>query len=121
MEPVAGISEVDVRSARRRRSAELDALVGERLRAVRRQRRLSLADVEAVSGGEFRTSILGAYERGQRGLRVHRLLRLAEIYGVHPTALLPQELPVSGGRESPRTPSEARTPASSNFPPEAVL
>ncbi|WP_420443860.1 helix-turn-helix domain-containing protein [Candidatus Poriferisodalis sp.] len=121
MEPDADIAEVDVRSAQWRSSTESNALVGERLRSVRRQQRLSLADVEAASGGEFRTSVLGAYERGQRGLRVHRLLRLAEIYGVPPAALLPQEMSMPPSSESSRTSSEVRSPSSSNFPPEAVL
>ena len=65
-------------------SASLNALVGEQLRAVRKRRRMTLAQVEEASDGEFRTSVLGAYERGERGLAVHRLLRLAELYGVPP-------------------------------------
>jgi hypothetical protein len=40
------------------------ARVGERLRATRRQKRLSLQDVEAASRQEFKASVLGAYERG---------------------------------------------------------
>ena len=36
--------------------------VGERLRAIRRQKRLSLQDVEAASELEFKASVLGAYE-----------------------------------------------------------
>ena len=39
--------------------------VGERLRAIRRQKRLSLQDVEATSDHEFKASVLGAYERGE--------------------------------------------------------
>ena len=35
--------------------------VGERLRAIRRQKGLSLHDVEARSGQEFKASVLGAY------------------------------------------------------------
>lgn len=34
--------------------------VGERLRAIRRQKGLSLHDVEARSGQEFKASVLGA-------------------------------------------------------------
>lgn len=67
----------------------IDALVGERLRAARKHRRWTLGDVETISGGEFKTSVLGAYERGERGVAVSRLLRLAELYGVPPAALLP--------------------------------
>lgn len=65
--------------------------VGGRLRAIRRQKRLSLQDVEATSGQEFKASVLGAYERGERALSVSRLVRLAEIYDVPPDQLLPRE------------------------------
>ena len=37
--------------------------VGERLRSIRKQKRLSLHDVEAQSNQEFKASVLGAYER----------------------------------------------------------
>lgn len=66
--------------------------VGERLRAIRRQKGLSLHDVEARSGMEFKASVLGAYERGERAISVPRLLRLAEIYDVPSDQLLPRLL-----------------------------
>ena len=66
--------------------------VGERLRAIRRQKGLSLHDVEARSGQEFKASVLGAYERGERAISVPRLLRLAELYRVPPDQLLPRSL-----------------------------
>lgn len=66
--------------------------VGERLRAIRRQKGLSLHDVEARSGLEFKASVLGAYERGERAISVPRLLRLAEIYEVPGDQLLPREM-----------------------------
>jgi len=66
--------------------------VGERLRAIRRQKGLSLHDVEARSTLEFKASVLGAYERGERAISVPRLLRLAEIYEVPGDQLLPREL-----------------------------
>src|SRR3979411_2195568 len=66
--------------------------VGERLRAIRRQKGLSLHDVEARSSLEFKASVLGAYERGERAISVPRLLRLAEIYEVPADQLLPREL-----------------------------
>lgn len=65
--------------------------VGERLRAIRRQKGLSLHDVEQRSGQEFKASVLGAYERGERALSVVRLLRLAELYDVPVDQLLPRE------------------------------
>ena len=63
--------------------------VGERLRAIRRQKGLSLHDVEARSDQEFKASVLGAYERGERAISVPRLLRLAELYRVPADQLLP--------------------------------
>ncbi len=63
--------------------------VGIRLRAIRRQKRLSLQDVEATSGQEFKASVLGAYERGERAISVPRLQRLARFYRVPVDQLLP--------------------------------
>lgn len=99
----------------------VDALVGERLRLVRKRRRMTLGDVETVSDGEFRTSVLGAYERGERSLRVSRLLRLAEIYDVLPSELLTQAAPEGLAGESHDL-SDSPAPATPGcFPPDAVL
>lgn len=65
--------------------------IGERLRAIRRQKRLSLQEVEALSDKEFKASVLGAYERGERAISVPRLLRLASVYGVPAEQLLPRD------------------------------
>jgi len=65
--------------------------VGERLRAIRRQKGLSLQDVESGSGQEFKASVLGAYERGERAISVPRLQRLARFYQVPVDQLLPRE------------------------------
>jgi transcriptional regulator with XRE-family HTH domain len=65
--------------------------VGERLRIIRRQKGLSLQDVEAGSGQEFKASVLGAYERGERAISVPRLHRLAAFYNVPADQLLPRE------------------------------
>ena len=83
--------------------------VGERLRAIRRQKGLSLQDVEAASRQEFKASVLGAYERGERAISVPRLQRLARFYSVPVEQLLPREegeagadivdLTESGGRD----------------------
>src|SRR3954447_26783458 len=71
-------------------------LVGQRLRLVRQQRRLTLQEVDQLSSGEFKASVLGAYERGERIISVLRLKRLAEFYGVPIDHLLPHtEQPVS--------------------------
>lgn len=81
--------------------------VGARLRAVRRQKRLSLQAVEAGSEQEFKASVLGAYERGERAISVPRLQRLARLYDVPVDQLLPGELADtmgegSGGRQQGR-------------------
>lgn len=65
--------------------------VGERLRVIRRQKRLSLQEVEASSNEEFKASVLGAYERGERAISVPRLERLAKFYNVPVDQLLPRE------------------------------
>ena len=65
--------------------------VGERLRVIRRQKRLSLQEVEATSDEEFKASVLGAYERGERAISVPRLERLAKFYNVPVDQLLPRE------------------------------
>jgi transcriptional regulator with XRE-family HTH domain len=64
--------------------------VGERLRSIRLQKRLSLHEVERSSDKEFKASVLGAYERGERSISVPRLQRLAQFYGVPADRLLPQ-------------------------------
>lgn len=66
--------------------------VGERLRFVRKQKRLSLQAVEASSRQEFKASVLGAYERGERSISVPRLQRLAEFYSVPVDQLLPRDV-----------------------------
>jgi transcriptional regulator with XRE-family HTH domain len=66
-------------------------LVGDRLRDVRKQKGLSLQAVEAKSNKEFKASVLGAYERGERSISVPRLQRLAAIYNVPVDQLLPKQ------------------------------
>ncbi len=70
-------------------SAGYGRKVGERLRAIRRQKKLSLQEVEATSNQEFKASVLGAYERGERAISVPRLQRLARFYNVPVDQLLP--------------------------------
>jgi transcriptional regulator with XRE-family HTH domain len=69
--------------------------VGQRLRAIRRQKRLSLQEVEAASTQEFKASVLGAYERGERVISVPRLQRLADFYRVPVDQLLPRDTETS--------------------------
>ncbi|QXC61554.1 transcriptional regulator [Aquihabitans sp. G128] len=72
-------------------SAGYARLVGERLRAIRRQKRLSLQEAEELSEQEFKASVLGAYERGERAISVPRLHRLARVYQVPVDQLLPRD------------------------------
>jgi len=81
-------------------SAEYNVRVGERLRAIRRQKKLSLQEVEAVSHEEFKASVLGAYERGERSISLPRLRRLADLYDVPIEQLLPKEVELADGRSS---------------------
>lgn len=66
--------------------------VGERLRLIRKQKGLSLQEVEATSNQEFKASVLGAYERGERAISVPRLQKLAKFYTVPVDQLLPQDI-----------------------------
>lgn len=66
-------------------------LVGKRLRSIRKQRGLSLQDVQRLSEQEFKAAVLGAYERGERSLSLPRLHRLSEFFTVPIGQLLPQE------------------------------
>jgi transcriptional regulator with XRE-family HTH domain len=70
--------------------------VGERLRVVRKQKRMSLQAVESASQHEFKASVLGAYERGERAISVPRLQRLARFYNVPVDQLLPRDLGPEG-------------------------
>ena len=79
-------------------------MVGKRLRSIRKQRGLSLQDVQRLSEQEFKAAVLGAYERGERSLSLPRLQRLAGFYTVPVGQLLPNEeaetnhiVPPSGG------------------------
>jgi transcriptional regulator with XRE-family HTH domain len=68
---------------------DVNRLVGDHLRRLRKQKGLSLLDVEAASRKEFKASVLGAYERGERAISAARLARLADLYRVPMQAMLP--------------------------------
>lgn len=56
--------------------------VGWRLRHIRESRDLSRKDVENMTGGEFKESILAMYENARRRIPMPRLKRLADFYDV---------------------------------------
>ena len=68
-------------------------MVGARLRSIRKQRGLSLQDVQRLSGGEFKAAVVGAYERGERSLSLPRLRRLAAFFQVPMGQFLPSRSP----------------------------
>ena len=79
---------------RRRSTDDADRLRPQGRRAPARhprQKRLSLQEVEAASDQEFKASVLGAYERGERAISVPRLQRLARFYSVPVDQLLPRD------------------------------
>jgi transcriptional regulator with XRE-family HTH domain len=75
-------------------------LVGERLRQIRQQKKLSLSEVENSTNLEFKASVMGAYERGERMISVPRLERLANFYGVTVDQLLPRDKQREGDTQS---------------------
>jgi transcriptional regulator with XRE-family HTH domain len=82
--------------------------VGLCLRRARQQLRLSLQAVETMSRQEFKASVLGAYERGERSISVPRLQRLAILYDVPVDLLLPEpERKTSGAEGDGSTHGEA--------------
>lgn len=64
--------------------------LGARLRRIRSQQNLSLAQVEERSGGRWKAVVVGAYERGDRAVTIERLSELAAFYDVPITHLLPE-------------------------------
>jgi len=75
-------------------------MVGSRLRTIRKQRGLSLQDVQRLSGGEFKAAVVGAYERGERSLSLPRLRRLAAFFQVP----IGQFIPVEEAKETTAAP-----------------
>jgi transcriptional regulator with XRE-family HTH domain len=76
--------------------------LGDRLRRIRRQQGLSLADVEERSGGEWKAVVVGAYERGDRSVSIGRLAGLARFYGVPLSELLPAATAAAGADAAER-------------------
>jgi transcriptional regulator with XRE-family HTH domain len=70
--------------------------VGSRLRAIRAQKGLSLAQLEAQSHGRWKAAVVASYERGDRNASVARLAALADFYGVPVRAFLPGRQPDPG-------------------------
>ena len=65
--------------------------LGQRLRAIRLQKGMSLQDVQEASRGRWKAAVVGAYERGDRNVTVARLWELASFYGVPLSDILPED------------------------------
>ncbi len=73
--------------------SEFNKLLGANLRDARKSSGLSLRDVTKETHGEFKGSVLGAYERGERAITVERLDRLCLYYQIHPVSVIPHAGP----------------------------
>jgi transcriptional regulator with XRE-family HTH domain len=62
--------------------------IGSNLRAIRKEKKLSLQMIEKISDDEFKASVVGAYERGERSISVARFIRLCHFYEVNPSDVL---------------------------------
>lgn len=83
-------------------ATERQLQLGARLRRIRAQQGLSLAQVEERSGGRWKAVVVGAYERGDRAITIERLAALAGFYDVPIAHLLPAEI-----AETPPAPDES--------------
>lgn len=63
--------------------------LGVSLRDARNDSGFSLNRVEEMTDGEFKASVVGAYERGERAITAVRLQGLCQVYGVRPSDILP--------------------------------
>lgn len=70
--------------------------LGARLRRIRHQQGMSLADVQERSDGRWKAVVVGAYERGDRAVTIGRLQELAAFYGVPLVDLLPRSISANG-------------------------
>lgn len=69
-------------------TSEASIQIGSNLRRIRKEKNLSLQRIEKISDNEFKASVVGAYERGERSISVARLIRLCHFYDVHPSVVL---------------------------------
>ena len=69
-------------------SITASAQIGSNLRSIRKEKKLSLQRIEKISNNEFKASVVGAYERGERSISVARLIRLCYFYEVSPSDVL---------------------------------
>jgi transcriptional regulator with XRE-family HTH domain len=63
--------------------------LGRRLRAERVKRGWSLRQLQVISGGRWKAVVVGAYERGDRGISAQKIVELAGFYQAPVCGLLP--------------------------------
>jgi transcriptional regulator with XRE-family HTH domain len=61
---------------------DIESTCSEKLRNLRRERGLTLAQCESASNGLFKSVVMGSYERGSRAISLSRLQQLADFYEV---------------------------------------
>ena len=72
-------------------SRKASAIVGARIRAIRREKGWSLKECERQSRGQIKAITLGSYERGDRSLNVETISLIAGILAIHPSELFTSE------------------------------
>ena len=65
--------------------------VGQELKKIRKQRGISLADVEILSEGRWKAVVIGSYERADRAITIGRLSALMAVYQAPISALFPSQ------------------------------
>src|SRR5436853_7894487 len=75
--------------------------VGARLRSLRKQRGLTLQQVEVLSNKRLKGSLLAAYERGDRNISVTPLPHKTTLYSLPVNQLLPEDIEGVGKPELP--------------------
>jgi transcriptional regulator with XRE-family HTH domain len=68
---------------------QIVAHICERLRQLRQRTGLTLEQIERFTNYEFKASVVGAYERGERHISIPRLFRYCQLLGAEPTEILP--------------------------------
>lgn len=63
--------------------------IGQELKKIRKQRGLSLAEVEHLSQGRWKAVVVGSYERADRAITIGRLSALMALYQAPLSALFP--------------------------------
>ena len=64
--------------------------IGQELKKIRKQRGLSLAEVETLSEGRWKAVVVGSYERADRAITIGRLSALMSFYQAPVSALFLQ-------------------------------